>query len=74
MTPAERPTAAPVDEQPVPDEDHSTGAYWRAPGPRPAPELPPMYRPCTPTEQAENMAALLEGISGYVVGRPGRCA
>ncbi|MEU9661883.1 hypothetical protein [Streptomyces chartreusis] len=59
-----------VDEDQVPTEDHSTGTYWRAPEARPAPEFPPSYRPCTPAEQAAHMAALTEGLSGYVVGRP----
>ena len=75
MTPAERPTAAHVDEQLVPAEDHSTGGTaWRTPKPPPAPEFPPNYRPCTPAEQAEHMAALTEALSGYAVGRPRRCA
>ncbi|MFC5217286.1 hypothetical protein [Streptomyces coerulescens] len=50
-------------------EDHAAGSAWRTPEPRPAPEFPPRYRPCTPAEQAEHMAALTEGISGYIVGR-----
>ncbi|WP_328439330.1 hypothetical protein OHA71_23620 [Streptomyces sp. NBC_00444] len=59
----------------VPAEDRSTGTAWRAPKLRPdPPELPPRYRPCTREEQAEHMAALLEGIAGYTVGRPGRSA
>ncbi|WP_435218358.1 hypothetical protein [Streptomyces sp. bgisy034] len=74
MTTAERPTAAHVDEQLAPAEDHSTGTAWRTPEARPTPEFPPRYRPCTPAEQAAHMAALTEGISGYVVGRRGRCA
>lgn len=59
-----------ADEDLVPAEDHSTGTYWRAPEAGPAPEFPPNYRPCTPAEQAEHMAALTEALSGYVVGRP----
>lgn len=56
----------------VPAEDCSTGTAWRAPKLRPdGPALPPRYRPCTPEEQAEHMAALVEGIAGYTVGRKG---
>ncbi|WP_043729502.1 hypothetical protein [Streptomyces zinciresistens] len=65
---------ASADEQLVPAEDHPTGTAWRSPGPRPAAELPPGYKPCTRDEQAAHMAALLEGIAGVVIGRPGRCA
>jgi len=71
MTTAEGATDAYLDEQLVPDEDHSTGGTaWRTPKPPLAPEFPPNYRPCTPAEQAEHMAALTEALSGYVVGRP----
>lgn len=59
----------------VPGEDYSTGTAWRAPKLHPDPaELPPRYKPCTPEEQAEHMAALVEGIAGYTVGRPRRRA
>ena len=63
-------TTATLPTPEVPDEDHSTGSYWRAPKLRPTPELPPRYRPCTPEEQAQHWADLGEAISGYVVGRP----
>lgn len=54
---------------PVPDEDHSNGAAWRAP--RPA-GLPDHIRPWTPAEQAEHMADLAEAISGWRWHDPAR--
>ncbi|MEU1496095.1 hypothetical protein [Streptomyces sp. NPDC005732] len=53
----------------VPDEDHSTGAAWRDPR-----ALPPHMRPCTPEEQAQHVAELDEGLSGWVYDRAARRA
>lgn len=53
---------------PVPDEDHSTGAAWRAPHAEPAAGVPSLATPCTPEEQAAHWAALAEAISGFRVG------
>lgn len=65
-------TAHVQEKAPAPAEDCS-GTAWRAPELRPdPPALPPRYRPCTPEEQAEHLAALLKGIDGYVVGPRGR--
>ncbi|MGW0821792.1 hypothetical protein [Streptomyces sp. NPDC002845] len=73
MTTAQAPPPEHDQAHDVPAEDHPTGTAWRAPRLRAdPPELPLHYQPCTPAEQARNLAALLEGISGYVVGRPGR--
>lgn len=57
--------AAPV---PVPDEDHSTGTAWRTPHLEPTAVLPPHLTPCTAEEQAQHLATLAEGISGFHVG------
>ncbi|MEU9134634.1 hypothetical protein AB0D33_01465 [Streptomyces sp. NPDC048404] len=53
---------------PVPDEDHSTGAAWRAPHAEPAVVAPSLATPCTPEEQAEHLATLAEAICGFRVG------
>ncbi len=51
-------------EPTVPDEDHSNGAAWTNSRP---PGLPGHIRPWTPAEQAEHLAELAEGISGFAV-------
>ncbi|MGW6210982.1 hypothetical protein [Streptomyces sp. NPDC055109] len=52
----------------VPDEDHSTGAAWRAPRIFTPIVLPSHITPCTPDEQTRHYMALSEAISGLSVG------
>lgn len=52
----------------VPDEDHSTGAAWRAPQLQTVAALPSHIPPCTPEEQAEHVADLAAAICGFAVG------